>query len=191
MIKSLTKREKVLLVVLAVVIVFLGWYKLVYEPLNEDISSYQAMIMEEQGEYDACLPKLMQLSKMEQELEVLRNDGEAKKIPLYNNKKELLASLDDVLEDTTDLILEFGNPDADDYIVLRNIGLNFRCNSYKDARSIIDNLAEDTFTNQISDLYVRNSGPSNEIVAAATGHEIKEGETEVQLVITFFEVSGT
>ena len=50
--KEFTKREKILLLVLAVLVIGLGYYKFMLQPINSKISDYRNMESELQLEYE-------------------------------------------------------------------------------------------------------------------------------------------
>jgi len=188
MTRGLNKREKVLVVILAVIIIALGWYKLIFEPVNSKIDEYQLLQSEAENEYTVNLPKLKQMNAMEEELEVLRANGDAKKIPLYDNSKELMKALNKVLTDTDYYDLNFGRADSDDYIVFHNIGLQFNTATYIAARDIIDRLSEDTFVNQISNIELNTYTYGDYYEAVEENADL--GDTSVTMTITFYEVAS-
>ena len=51
--RAFTQREKVLLLVLAVLIIVIGYVKLILQPINEEIESYESLTMEEQTAFSA------------------------------------------------------------------------------------------------------------------------------------------
>lgn len=53
--RELTTREKTLLLVLAVLVIALGYWKLVLEPINEQVASYNDMAEQEQAEIDSSV----------------------------------------------------------------------------------------------------------------------------------------
>ena len=58
--RELTTREKTLLLVLAVLVIALGYWKLVFEPINEQVASYNDMAEQEQAEIDSSVVQLAQ-----------------------------------------------------------------------------------------------------------------------------------
>ena len=50
--REFTKREKILLLIFAVLIIVLGYFKLILEPINNQVNEYSGMESEEQAEID-------------------------------------------------------------------------------------------------------------------------------------------
>ena len=67
--RAFTQREKVLLLVLAVLIIVIGYVKLILQPINEEIESYEGLTMEEQTAFSANQIKAARMNLMEKEIE--------------------------------------------------------------------------------------------------------------------------
>ena len=67
--KEFTKREKILLLVLAVLVIGLGYYKFVLQPINIKISDYRNMESELQLEYEQNRIKAARINMMEKEIQ--------------------------------------------------------------------------------------------------------------------------
>jgi len=172
---KLSKREKGLLVVLIVIIVAVGWFKLFYEPTLAKIANVQSETQWEEDEVLSMLPKVKVLNDMKLALEKMKNDTSIKKIPTYDNKRPLMAELNRVMASVDNYSVSFGLSDKDGYIVNRTVNLSFSTSTYAQARAIIDALAEETYTNQITNVSV---GTSN------------GGSTSISMSLTYFEVGN-
>lgn len=189
--KKLTKREKVLLAVLLVIIVVVAWYKLVYEPINGKIEKFNQDLKSEQTELTVLTPKIKLKKEMQEAVEKIKADPSAEKIPAYDNSKELMVALNKIMSTAKSYSIDFGEADRDDYIFIHKILLTYTTDTYKQARKIIDRLATETFVNQISD--VRFTDASKTVnIKNAKGETVSklDEETKVTLTITFFEVAG-
>lgn len=177
MTKKLSKREKILLAVLVVIVAILLWYKFAYEPINKKIDQLNSQAMGEQAEIDSQFALVESMRRMQKTVEELKADETTKAIPIYDNSKQLMVSLNSVMESADAYALTFNDVSQDDYILSRTITMTFTASTYEDARAIIDRLDEETFTNQISDVkvYLNTSGSSKVLV---------------ELTITYFEVEG-
>ena len=67
--KEFTRREKILLLVLAVLVIGLGYYKFVLQPINSKISDYRNMESELQLEYEQNQIKAARINMMEKEIQ--------------------------------------------------------------------------------------------------------------------------
>ena len=91
--RELTGREKVMLLILSVLVMALGYYKLILEPINDQVAAYRDSTEQEQTELTTELVRAEQLKKMESAVAELRQRGDVKPIPAYDNSKALMVEL--------------------------------------------------------------------------------------------------
>lgn len=190
--RAFTTREKVLLVILAVLIIGIGYFKLLLEPINTSIENYQNMTASEQDEILVNTALLQKKKQMETELEELFASGDPTPIPVYDNSGKLLVELHRILDKSLDYSLNFSGVSTMDveYLVRRPVSLTFQASTYAQARTIIDELHDSDNVNCISDLSMQiNNGNldyTNEII-----HWDEDDDSDyyitVSLVITYYE----
>ena len=73
--RELTRREKILLLVLIVVVLVAGYCKLILIPINDQISSYRLNMEAEQTELDANQGKMAQMQKMQKAIDEIKAAG--------------------------------------------------------------------------------------------------------------------
>lgn len=105
--RELTTREKTLLLVLAVLVIALGYWKLVLEPINEQVASYNDMAEQEQAEIDSSVVQLAQMRKMQKAVEAQKEAGEVRAIPSYDNSGILMRELYQILANTNEYTVDF------------------------------------------------------------------------------------
>lgn len=88
-----TTREKVLLVILAVLVIAVGYWKLILTPINDSIADLNAQTVSEQDAILTNSARLSRMRQMQQELETLLADPDAKPLPDYDNSERLLVEL--------------------------------------------------------------------------------------------------
>lgn len=150
-------REKVLLVILAVLVLCIGYFKLILEPINDGVAAYQAEAAAEQDEILQNSALLAKMRQMRTELETLHASAEAKPLPAFDNSDRLLVELHATLGRANDYTLTFGTVaplDGSAYIMRRPLSLTFKTDTYAQARAILDALHDSDTINQISDLSV-------------------------------------
>lgn len=91
--RELTLREKVLLLILIVLVMVLGYFKLLYEPVSDRIARCREDTAQEQLALEQNAVRLAQMEKMEQALADIRAAGGSKAIPHFNNSEALLREL--------------------------------------------------------------------------------------------------
>lgn len=190
--RAFTTREKVLLVILAVLIIGIGYFKLLLEPINTSIENYQNMTASEQDEILVNTALLQKKKQMETELEELFASGDPTPIPVYDNSGNLLVELHRILDKSLDYSLNFSGVSTMDveYLVRRPVSLTFQASTYAQARAIINELHDSDNVNCISDLSMQiNNGNldyTNEII-----HWDEDDDSDyyitVSLVITYYE----
>ena len=73
--RELTKREKILLLIFAILIIVLGYYKIILEPIDDQISNYEGMQLQEETEVDTKTTQAVKMSVMEKEIEKAKASG--------------------------------------------------------------------------------------------------------------------
>ncbi len=190
--RAFTTREKVLLVILAVLIIGIGYFKLLLEPINTSIENYRNITASEQDEILVNTALLQKKKQMETELEELFASGDPTPIPVYDNSGNLLVELHRILDKSLDYSLNFSGVSTMDveYLVRRPVSLTFQTPTYAQARAIINELHDSDNVNCISDLSMQiNNGNldyTNEII-----HWDEDDDSDyyitVSLVITYYE----
>ncbi len=152
--RAFTTREKVMLLILVVMIIALGYFKLILEPVNAQIDEYNAKAQEEQFLIDQKMIQLAKMRKMEKLLEDMKTTGNYNAIPSFDNKGAVIIELHAVLAAASSYNLEFAPTTTADYILARPVTMQFETTDYDSARRIIDQLNDSTNFNLISDLTV-------------------------------------
>lgn len=172
--RNLTKREMGMLLFLVILVIALGYIKLIFEPLQAQTAQYRSNTLQEQSELELELVRLNQMQEMQRKIDEVRASGEERTIPEYDNSGRLMLDLHRILGTAMDYSLDFSQSTTqDNYIVLRPVTMSFQTRTYAQARAIVDALSESENMNQISDLSIR----------------MDEGASvQTELVITYFEV---
>lgn len=136
---TFSKREKVMLVVLACILVIVAWYLLVFQNVNNQISSLNSQIATVQDQTTLDSAKLAQMNTMQKVIDENKAKGvKAVSLPTYDNVQALMAALNTTLSSTNNYSLTFDNLDrSDSKLVKRGVTMTFGCNSYADAKTII------------------------------------------------------
>ena len=178
--RELTGREKVLLLVLTVLVIALGYFKLLYEPVQDQTQRYREDAAQEQLELEQNLVKAAQMEKMEQALEKIHADGTSRAIPTFNNRESILRDLRGILAGTREYHVDFGDGVRQEgYIVLHTAQLSYQTGSYAQSRAVVDALSASDNINRISDLRIELNDRSG-----------MDPYYETTLTITYFEVAS-
>ncbi len=150
--RAFTTREKILLLILVVMIIALGYFKLILEPINDQIAEYNSLQQQEQILIDQQRIMLAKMRKMEKLLEEMKASGNYQSIPSYDNKNAVIVELHSVLAAADAYSLDFDETTTMDYILARPVMMEFTVPDYESGRSIIDQLNESENFNLISDI---------------------------------------
>lgn len=152
--RELTAREKILLLILIVLMIAVGYFKLVLAPINDGVQECIENTSAEQEEITEKLVVAAEINKMQQKIDEITASGEAHAIPYFDNSAELMIELHGILCETSDYSLSFGNLTEDDYMMLRPVAMSFKTENYDKARDIIDALYASDNIMKISDVNI-------------------------------------
>lgn len=188
--RAFTTREKVLLVILAVLIIGIGYFKLILEPINNNIETYQTMTVAEQDEILVNTALVQKKKQMEAELEKLFAEGDPTPIPVYDNSVALLKELHQILDKSSDYTLNFTGTSPMDvsYLIRRPVSLTFNTATYAQARTILNKLHDSENVNCISDLSIQvNTGSRSTLNEILNWNLDEDYSVSVSCVITYYE----
>ena len=184
--RRFTPREKILLVILAVILLAGAYLWLVQEPISQSLSRIRSQ--QEEAEMDRLVldAKKVKLDQMREELDAILAESDAKEIPQYDNQQNVINMLNSVLASTTDYTLSFEpiSQGDGDVMIRRVINMTFYCNSYQEARGIVNQLHDGPYRCQIGNLAI------SAISQGVTGSTLDLSVYPVQVTmnITFFEL---
>ena len=152
--KEFTQREKILLLVLTVLVIGLGYYKFVLQPINNRISEYRNMESEISLEYEQNLIKAGQMDTMQKEIQKDQAKGIRRTVALYDNSVNLMPELYRIMKNSIDYSLDFGELVFESDFVKRPVEITFDTSTYRQARAIIDRLYNSQYAMQVDGLTV-------------------------------------
>ncbi len=157
---TFSRREKALLVVLALLAVAGIWYQFVFVGTQDTISRLNAQIADVQDQKATDAARVMQTKRMSEEIERCKAAGIAPaEIPAYDNVQALMARLNGTLAPTTGYNLKFEDVAAGSAgIVTRGVELSYGCGSYQEARVILNSLTRGGFPCSIDDFTLTDNG---------------------------------
>ncbi len=183
MTREFTSREKVLLIVLSLILVALLYYKFVDQPIRRDLEAATSEAETKSVELQLVESKLAVMRRMSNEMEDITAGGTASVMGSYNNSKEEMAILNDVLENTLQYSINFADVTRDKDQIRRNFSLVFIVDSYEAMENIVKQLSESKCRCLVGDLQCTQGLKTN----------IESGYFTVSATATFFEtmVGGT
>ena len=139
--RDFTTKERVAILLLSLVLVGLVYYWFVDRPVREGIAAANAERDALMIELDGVNAKLLQLQKMEKEIEELGELQDQSRIPSYNNTSGEMDELNAILQSSTGYTISFGDVKRNGDLIRRDFHLQFTTNGYDEAKRIISSLA--------------------------------------------------
>ena len=171
--RKLTMRERVLLIVLAVIVVISGYVLLFYLPMQQSAQSLQAQI-EENEELSAQLDaRLTRQRQMEHSVAQWSEDPDAlPEMPSYDNQQAVMVELNSILSDCLEYSLSFQTDDTQGNVFRRTVTIPFVCANYTAAENILQRLHDSALRSHLSDVQIAQQ---------------EDGTVHVTAVMTFYE----
>ena len=85
--RELTKRETAMLLFLVILVIALGYFKLIFEPIQDQTVRYQSDTVQEQSELELELVRLDQMQKMQQNRRSRLQRRRRKLLPRVHDRK--------------------------------------------------------------------------------------------------------
>ena len=145
---TLSKREKVLILFLALVLVFIAWFMLVFQRANDEIVSIDSEIANVESEMALNQARVAQVESMKAAIAEHEEVGDRPlEVPDYDNMKPLMVELNRVLAaaDTYSIAFDDISMDTTSGFVQRGVKIEFGCESYEAAKVIVSALADGKF----------------------------------------------
>ena len=150
--RDFTRAEKIILVILALVLVGLAYYQFVYKMVAESIEKAHAEAEAIRVEMTGVNAKIQRMEEMQAELESIQSNPNASYMGSYNNSKEELAFLNDVLRGALQYSINFSNVTRDGDQIRRNFSLQFTTEDYASMERIISRLCDGKLRCLINDI---------------------------------------
>ncbi|MDD2955835.1 MAG: type II secretion system protein GspM [Oscillospiraceae bacterium] len=179
--RDFSKREKVLLAVLAALLLVVFYYTQVWVPYTEGIAQARADQTAAEDEILVQEALAQRRDSMETELqELLAQGADATPIPEFDNAKNVMKVLNTVLAQATSYTLSFKDLaiSEDSSLVRRSVSMTFSSESYAEAKAILTSLQECGYRCQLGNLAIEPEG------------DLRTSPVHVTLSVVFFESNG-
>ena len=140
--RDFTRTEKILIAVLALILLALVYYQFVDKSVRQSITNAESEAQMLQTQLDAVQVKLATAQKIKNNMDQLEAEGNLSWMGSYNNSKEELRFLNDILASTLNYSISFSNVTRAGDQIRRSFSLTYRTPSYKAARDIMIQLLE-------------------------------------------------
>lgn len=177
--RAFTRREKVLLLVLVVILLLTGYLKLFLEPVEKQYAAAQTRCGNVQSALTREQAKLADMKKMEAALKKQEGGGVSGiTIPAYDNSDNVMVQLDKILGSAVNYQMTFSDVVYGENLVSRPLKLTFSAGSYAAAREILTDLYSCKYRCALSDITVSSGSDDG---------NLRSGGVHVSLTATFYE----
>lgn len=180
---SFSVKEKIAILIMVLILMALGYYYFVDQPVKNGIKEAAYQRDELQAEYDMLTIKVMQLLEMESELDGM-DMSDLSYMESYNASKEEMAFLNDLLQAADQYNISFSDVTKDGDQIRRPFTLQFTASSYQTAKEILKKLYDSPNRCLIADVALTGSNED---------YNVLSGDVSVSLSAFFYEtmVGGT
>lgn len=177
--RNFTTAEKVLLVLLALILLGLVYYQFVDRTVRSSIASSEAEYRDVHTELDALQQRVSYLSGIQNSLDALKDEGNLSWMGSYNNSKQEVAFLNDILADTLEYSISFANVTRTGNQVRRSFTLQYRTQGYEAAQNIMTRLLQGRNRCLVGNVHCTINGKDGTVVMnqSATFYETMVGGT--------------
>ncbi|MGN0466969.1 MAG: hypothetical protein ACI4F9_11570 [Lachnospiraceae bacterium] len=174
--RDFTRKEKISLLILSILLLVLSYYKFVDQPVRDAIIAAESEAANLEVELTAVQAKIATLEKMKRELDDLSSESNVGIMGSYNNSKAEMEMLNDILNAADEYSISFADVTRNGDQVRRNFSIQFTVSDYPTATRILSELTKGTYRCLLSDVRC-NSSKGN----------IMEGAVSVSAAATFYE----
>lgn len=193
MANRITRRDMVMLMVLALLLIGVLYYMLFYTPLQDEMTSIATQAAEVDDQTNLAMTKVQKMKLMQEELDAILSQPKDKitEIAPYDNAKVVMSQLNNILSVTENYNLSFKDPAVnDDGTVRREVSMKFECGNYYSAKKIIQDLSSSRWRcliNSFSINAMEGTTADADGTAVYQAADAMSGPVSVDATITFFE----
>ena len=147
----LTRTQKLILVLVALLVLLAGWYVGIYTPIQERIQAADTTELEDEMAMEQM--KASKIKAMQVEIDANKASG-APVVPSYNNFKQELEQLNEVYGHTYGFDFSFTEPEADGNVVRRNIAVSCSAENYDAAVELMRQILQGPYRSMIHDVNI-------------------------------------
>lgn len=174
--RQFSLRERVLMVILALLLLACVYYILVEKPVQDTLMSASQRQSEAESQLTVASAQLKRMNQMQSALEQLGQSAQAD-VPDYDNVKNVVELLNRAMSMTDEYNLTFQPVTTEGAIARRAIQMDFRCDNYATAKQVMQTLLDSGYRCRITAMNV----------TCAQGSDISRDEVTVSAGVTFYE----
>ena len=179
--REFTMKEKILILVAAVLALGLLYYNFVYKFFQNQMALYDTAALEDELMVEQS--KAMRISQMQQIIE--ESVGKVKgDLSVYNNQSSEIIEMGTIFdEDTENVSVNWSDPVLNGTIVRRDVNITFHTASYENFKNVLRKMSEMKYR-----CLIRNVTVSDGDSRASDGLQ-KSSDINASISVTFFETT--
>jgi len=174
--RQFSSREKILLVILALLLLICVYYILVEKPVQDTLLDASQRQNEAESELTVASAQLETMHRMQTALAELDQSAQAD-VPDYDNAKNVVNLLNQAMALTEEYTLSFQPVTREGAIARRGIQMNFRCGGYQTGKQILKTLLESDYRCRITSMSV----------SCVQGRDMRQEDVIVNATVVFYE----
>ena len=183
-------REKILLVALVVILVGVGFYQLVYVPLQNRAKEAQEQVVAARDGVLTSEARVQRMKRMQDQITQLKQSGTgATTMPTFDNIKNVMTLLNGSVGGFSDFEIIFNDLEmASDTVVRRGVDITFSCDAYDQARGVMNALQRGPYLCTVDSLSFRDKDATKSGSGfTGSSSSVQSGTYAATAHVTFFE----
>lgn len=180
---KMSRREKALVLVLAIILVAVAWFVFVYQNSNDQVTRIEGEIFSTESQIELMSARANQIAQMEDEIAEQKAKGvKPVEVPEYDNMQPLMAQLNKIMSAATSYSLSFDELDtSNSAFAARGVRIDYEVGTYAEAEAIVHALAEGKYPCRIDTVSIKEKA-SKSAKASSSGATVS-----ASVHVTFFE----
>ncbi len=179
--RRFTTREKILLLVLALILLAELYFLLVHQRVKREFAEARERTEIATVSYDLESARAAKKQEMLDKIRKATSDSGVHPLPDYDNSTNVVAYLNGVMAATEEYNLVFNTVDFNNYVAIRPINMSFICRNYAAVRDIVAQLENGPYYCEVTGL----------LMSAEDGIGDMRGEAvSVQMTAVYYEYAG-
>lgn len=174
--RKFSTREKILLLILAVLLILSTYYTLVDQPVRTTLQDAQSRMSAAEAELNIQMVRLEKMRQMQQALDQRDPNAQAD-VPDFDNAQAVVTLMNNAMAQTQEYTLSFQSVAYNGAIASRSIDMDFICDDYDSAKQILKTLLDSPYRCRITSLNV----------ASSDGASVCTEPVQVRASVTFYE----
>jgi len=180
--RNFTTREKILLLILAVILLAELYFLLVHQRVEREFTEARSRTETATVSLEIETTKAAKKQEMQKKIQEAVQGGSARPLPDYDNATNVVAYLNSVMAAAEEYNLVFSTVEQKNYVAVRPINMSFSCQGYSAVRDIVSRLEGGPYYCEVTGLSMSAEGGLGDMTGSLVS---------VQMTAVFYEYAGS